>query len=165
MTKLGHVGFGRPDGYSVGQELAISCNDYPMLWDREATWEERRRQLSEAIAERSGKPFAPFTPAEVALAPDWTYLECLGAPSPGPHYEPPADPDAPAPDIPVLVVAGELDSVTSPPEARAVAAEFPDSTLFVWRNAGHVQSLYDPESKGAVRIRRFLRSNGDGAPG
>ena len=26
-------------------------------------------------------------------------------------------------------------------EGRAAAAEFPDSELFVWRNAGHVQSL------------------------
>jgi pimeloyl-ACP methyl ester carboxylesterase len=154
--------YGKPGGYSVGQELAISCNDYPMLWDKEASWEERRRQLSETIAERSGRPFEPFTPAEVALAPEWTYLECLGAPPPGPLYERPAAADAPAPDIPVLVIAGELDNVTSPPEARAVAAEFPDSTLFVWRNAGHVQSLYDPQSEGAVRIRRFLRENDGG---
>jgi pimeloyl-ACP methyl ester carboxylesterase len=154
--------YGKPGGYSVGQELAVSCNDYPMLWDKEASWEERRRQLSEAIAERSGRPFEPFTPAEVALAPEWTYLECLGAPPPGPLYEPPADADAPSPDIPVLVVAGELDNVTSPAEARAVAGEFPDSTLFVWRNAGHVQSLYDSGSEGAVRIRRFLRENDGG---
>jgi pimeloyl-ACP methyl ester carboxylesterase len=152
--------YGKPGGYSVGQELAISCNDYPMLWDKEASWEERRRQLSAAIAGRSGRTFEPFTPAEVALAPEWTYLECLGAPPPGPLYEPPAAADAPAPEIPVLVVAGELDNVTSPPEARAVAAEFPDSELFVWRNAGHVQSLYDSASEGAVRIRRFLRQNG-----
>lgn len=162
MAREGHVGFGPPDGYSVGQELTISCNDYPMIWDKSASWEERRKQYGEAIASYPKDAFAPFTPAEVALTPDYPYKECLGAPKPGPLYEPPAEDDAPAPDIPVLVISGELDDVTSPAEGRAAAAEFPDSELFVWRNAGHVQSLYDPASKGAVKIRRFLRENGSG---
>ncbi|HET6829907.1 MAG TPA: alpha/beta hydrolase [Solirubrobacterales bacterium] len=159
--------YGKPGGYSVGEELAVSCNDFPMPWDKEASWEERRRQLAAAIAGLPRDAFAPFTPAEVALAPDWTYLECLGAPPPTDHYERPAERTAVAPEIPVLVVAGELDNITSPPEARAVAADFPQSKLFLWRNAGHVYSLYDPDSKGAVRIRRFLRSkdSGSGSPG
>ena len=160
MTKQGHVGFGPPDGYSVGQELTISCNDYPMVWDKSASWEERRKQLGDAIDAYPKDAFAPFTPAEVILTPDYPYRECLGAPKPGRFYEPPAEDDAPAPDIPVLVISGELDDVTSPAEGRAAAAEFPNSELFVWRNAGHVQSLYDPASKGAVKIREFLRENG-----
>ena len=102
----------------------------------------------------------PFTPRELALTTDAGYLECLTAPRPGPLYEPPAEESAPAPDIPVLVISGELDNVTSPAEGRAVAAEFPDSTQFVWRGAGHVQSLYDPASKGARKIRAFLREHG-----
>lgn len=154
--------YGKPGGYSVGEELAVSCNDYPMPWDKDASWEERRRQLADAIEELPADAFAPFTPAEVALAPDWMYLECLGAPAPGPLYERPAESDAAAPEMPVLVVAGELDNITSPPEARAVAADFPNAELFVWPNAGHVQSLYDPQSEGAVRIRRFLRRNDGG---
>ncbi len=64
--------------------------------------------------------------------------------------------------MPVLVIGGELDDVTSPAEARATAALFPNSELFLWRNAGHVYSLYDPGSKGAVRIREFLRRNQSG---
>jgi pimeloyl-ACP methyl ester carboxylesterase len=159
LTSVGHVGFGKPRSYAVGQELAVSCNDYPMLWDKDAGWEERRRQLGAAIAAQPQDSFAPFTPAEVALTPDWPYRECLGAPRPGPLYEPPAAESAPAPDVPVLVVSGELDDITSPAEGRAAAALFPDSRQFVWRNAGHVQSLYDPGSKGAVRIRAFLRSH------
>ncbi|GIK77960.1 MAG: alpha/beta fold hydrolase [Thermoleophilia bacterium] len=154
--------YGKPGGYSVGEELAVSCNDYPMPWDKDASWEERRRQLGDAIDGLSPEAFAPFTAAEVALAPDWMYLECLGAPPPGPLYERPAERDAAAPEVPVLVVAGELDNITSPPEARAVAADFPNAELFLWRNAGHVQSLYDPRSEGAVRIRRFLRENDGG---
>ena len=162
MTRPGHVAFGEPEGYSVGQELTISCNDYPMRWDKDASWEERRRQLSESIAEYPKRAFAPFTPAEVALTPDYSYTECLGAPPPSEHYEPPAESGAEAPEMPVLVIGGELDDVTSPAEARATAALFPNSELFLWRNAGHVYSLYDPGSKGAVRIREFLRRNQSG---
>ncbi|MCB0875067.1 MAG: alpha/beta fold hydrolase [Solirubrobacterales bacterium] len=160
MTAEGHVGFGKPSGYSVGQELAISCNDYPMRWDKGASWEERRRQFGAAIAGYPKRAFAPFTPAEVALTPDYSYDECLGAPPPSPLYEPPAEPGAEGPDVPVFVIGGELDDVTSPAEAKAAAALFPDSELFIWPNAGHVYSLYDPSSRGAVRIREFLRENG-----
>lgn len=160
LTEEGRIGFGDPSGYSVGQELTISCNDYPMLWDKGATWEERRRQLSAAIEAYPQDAFAPFTPAEIALTPDYPYRECLGAPPPGEHYEPAAAESAPAPTAPVLVIAGELDDVTSPAEARAAARLFRNPEFFLWRNAGHVQSLGDPDSRGAVGIRRFLRRHG-----
>lgn len=159
LTQPGRAGFGAARNYSVGQELAISCNDYPMLWDKKAPWAERRRQLSEAIEQYPGEAFAPFTPAEIALESDYFYRECLGAPAPTDMYEPAAADDAPAPDVPVLVIAGELDNVTSPAEARAAAALFPDAEFLLWRNAGHVKSLYDKDSKGAVEIRRFLREH------
>lgn len=162
LTREGRVSFGKPGGYSVGLELAISCNDYPMIWDKDASWEQRRKQLGAAIDAYPEDAFAPFTPAEIALTADYSYRECLGAPRPSRLYEPPADESAAAPDIPVLVIAGELDNVTSPAEGRAAAAEFPGAKLFAWRNAGHVYSLYDPQSKGAVRIRGFLRRNGSG---
>ena len=160
MTKLGRASYGKADHYSVGQELTVSCNDYPMIWDKAASEPDRRRQLDEAIRAYPKDAFQPFTPRELALTTDAGYLECLTAPRPGPLYEPPAEESAPAPDIPVLVISGELDNVTSPAEGRAVAAEFPDSTQFVWRNAGHVQSLYDAGSKGARKIRAFLREHG-----
>ena len=55
-----------------------------------------------------------------------------------------------------MVISGELDNVTSPAEGRAAAALFPDSHFFLWKNAGHVFSLNDEDSPGAVKIRRFL---------
>jgi len=164
LTETGRVGFGRPQSYSVGQELAVSCNDYEMPWSKVGSWEQRRKQLDAAIAARPRRSFAPFTPAEIALAPRWWgYRSCLGAPRPSPLYEPPATASAAAPDIPVLVISGELDNVTSPAEGRAAAALFPDGRQFVWRNAGHVQALYDPRSKGAARIRAFLRRHSGAA--
>ena len=161
LTAPGRRGFGAPGKYSVGQEMAISCNDYPMIWDKNAPDPDRRRQLADAIAAYPQDAFAPFTAEEIVMKSDYSYRECLGAPRPGDLYEPPAPQSATAPDIPVLVVAGELDNVTSPAEAEMTAALFPNSELFLWRNAGHVQSLNSPYSAGAITIRRFLRAHVD----
>jgi len=59
----------------------------------------------------------------------------------------------------MLVVAGELDDITTPIEGRWVAEEFPNSTFYLVRDAGHVSSLYDGRSQEAQRIRRFLRGH------
>jgi pimeloyl-ACP methyl ester carboxylesterase len=57
----------------------------------------------------------------------------------------------------VLVVAGELDSVTTPREGERVAAEFPNSELYVARGKGHVAALLNRRGPAATTIRRFLR--------
>ena len=158
LAKIGRAGYGDPARYSFGQELTISCNDYPMIWDKEASENARREQLTEAIAGYRKERFAPFTPGEIALSSDVGYLECLSWPAPGPNYEPPAEESDPSPELPTLVVAGELDNVTSPEEARHVAADFPNSKLFIARNDGHVYSLYDSTSPEAKRIRAFIRN-------
>lgn len=92
------------------------------------------------------------------MSDDFGYLECLTWPRPTGRYEPPVPPGAEAPDVPVLVVAGEMDDVTTPHEGEVVAELFPDSEYFEARNAGHVAALYDSKSPPAVEMRRFLRS-------
>jgi pimeloyl-ACP methyl ester carboxylesterase len=157
LTRPRRSGSGDAFGYSRGLELAVSCNDYPMLWEKGAPEAVRRRRLQDEIAGYPRDRFAPFTPKEIALTPDWGYLACLAWPGPSPFYEPAADPAAEPPDVPVLVVSGELDDVTSPREGREAAALFEDSEFFLAPNAGHVSSLYDPASPEARRIRSFLR--------
>ncbi len=149
--------YGNPRVYSRGQELAVSCNDYPMLWDKRAGGGERRRQLHAAIRRKPARAFAPFSPAEVALEAFSSYHECLRWPRPTGLYEPPAPRGAEAPDVPVLVMDGELDNVTSPGEAAKVAAAFPDARRVIVRNAGHVPSLYGARFPGAERrVRGFI---------
>ena len=160
LVAVNHLGFGNQRYYSRGLELAVSCNDYPMLWDKAASEPERRRQLERAVREYPKDRFEPFTPREVAIASEAGYLECLGWPAPSELYEPPAAPDATAPDVPTLVISGELDNVTSPTEARRVADDFPDSRLAVIRGAGHVPSLYGSLYPAAGRVRAFLRRHG-----
>ncbi len=143
--------------YSRAGELVFGCNDYPMIWDRNAAEPERRAQLDRAIREYDRDAFAPFTPREIALSSELGYLECLTWPPPRLPREPAVAAAAEPTEAPVLVVNGELDDITTPREGRLVADEFPDSRFYEARNAGHTLPLYDSHSKPAKRIRRFLR--------
>jgi pimeloyl-ACP methyl ester carboxylesterase len=146
--------------YSRGDEVAVSCNDYPMLWDKDAGPAARRRQLRARLATYPRGEFAPFTAREIGIRSTAGYLECLRWPKPSDLYEPPAPPGAPAPRMPTLVIAGELDDVTSPAEGRMVAADFADSRYMEIRNGGHVPTLYGGRYRARHRVRVFLRRHG-----
>jgi pimeloyl-ACP methyl ester carboxylesterase len=150
------VGYRRPRSYSAAHELVVSCNDYPMLWDNSASEPERRVQLEEAIRAQQPGRFKPFTPREQALAGDIGYLWCLTWPPPTELYEPPISNDDTPTEAPVLVVNGEMDSLTTPHEGKLVAEEFPNGELYIARNGGHVNPLYYLNGKAAKKIRTFL---------
>jgi pimeloyl-ACP methyl ester carboxylesterase len=118
-------------------------------------------QLERAIRSKDRDTLAPFTPREIALSVNFGYQYCLGWPQPTAVYEPPVAPDDRPTTAPVLVVAGEMDNLTTPEEGRKVAAEFPHSQLYLARNAGHVNALYYRDGDAASRIRRFLRERPD----
>jgi pimeloyl-ACP methyl ester carboxylesterase len=160
LTAVGSGGYGNYRYYSRGDELTVSCNDYPMLWDKSSGPAARRLQLGAAVSRYPAQLFAPFTPREVALKASAGYRECLRWPKPSRFYEPPAEPQAPRPTMPTLVISGELDDVTSPAEGAAVARDFTNSRQIVIRNAGHVPSLYGGRYPARDAVRRFLLANG-----
>lgn len=65
-------------------------------------------------------------------------------------------------DVPVLVVAGEMDWAACPPVVGEVARLFGDSTFVVLDGAGHYPWLDDPGRFVAV-VSEFLESAGGGA--
>ena len=152
------LGYGHLRHYSVTEEEVVSCNDYPLLWDKNASEAQRRQQLERAVSTYRNDALAPFTPREVALSSDTLYQYCLTAPRPTSLYEPPVSPGEHPTEAPVLVVSGELDNVTTPYEGRLVAAKFHDARQYVARGAGHVADLYDGSNPPAVRTRHFLRN-------
>jgi pimeloyl-ACP methyl ester carboxylesterase len=101
--------------------------------------------------------------------------ECLAMASPGAVYSscltwpaPPADGlEPPVPTgwrapiaFPTLILAGQVDDITSVAEARQVRRRFPRSHLYVVPDRGHASSLYFPFRSPAVgAIRRFIASN------
>ena len=159
LIKLGKFGSGSEEDYSRAGEMAVSCNDYPLFWDKEASEEERRAQFEEKVRNYPRpKEFAPFTPREIAYSEGTSFLYCISWPPPTDLYEPPADPETQEPtEAPVLVISGEFDDLTTAHEGKVVADLFPDSEHFIARNAGHVDALYASRGDAARKIREFLR--------
>lgn len=158
----GPAGHGELSEFSYGLEIAVECNDYPLLWDPRATVDERIRQLSAAVAALPKGYFAPFGRREYLLSQAAHLTSCLTWPAPPPGgLEPPVPADWRAPTtFPTLILAGQVDDVTSVAEARQVRRRFPRSHLYVVPNRGHSSSLYFPfRSPGVGAIRRFIASN------
>jgi len=134
-----------PSDFSYGLYTAVSCSDYPLLYDLTQPRAVRNRQYAAALAAaRQYRPglFAPFTIDE-AIASD-TYITPLDTCLPWPM--PPAGivqgQPIPAADrfpaVPTLVLSGDLDSVTSPTDAAEVTAQFPDALHLIVPNLPHV---------------------------
>jgi pimeloyl-ACP methyl ester carboxylesterase len=143
--------------FSEGLYLAVTCHDYPQLWDPAASPAVRREQLAQARAALPAGQFAPFSPTV------WTGLDYEGATAclrwPGPRRpDPPVPPGAPYPAVPTLVINGDLDNITASSGARVVAGRFPRSTFVEMQNTIHVSALGDRSGCAAPLVRRFIRT-------
>lgn len=158
----GPAGRGELGEFSYGLEITVECNDYPLLWDPAAAIDERIRQLSAAVTRLPRGYFAPFGRREYLLSSAAHLTNCLNWPAPPPGgLEPPVPAGWRAPGtFPTLILAGQVDDITSVVEARQVKRRFPRSRLYVVPDRGHVSSLYFPfRSPAAGVIRRFIASN------
>jgi pimeloyl-ACP methyl ester carboxylesterase len=140
-----HWGAGDVHVYSEGLATATACNDYPQVWDIHAPLGERPAMFRQALADlRRDHPraFAPFTIDDWVGAYASDAASCIRWPVPAMHV-PPLPPGGSYPDVPVLVLDGEFDSLTSPEGARAVADRFPGATFVEVANSLHVTALGD----------------------
>jgi pimeloyl-ACP methyl ester carboxylesterase len=145
--------------YSQGLYMAVSCHDYPTIWDPAADPAERRAQLDEAIDRLAPDAFAPFS-RDTWLHSLYEYelvYGCLKWPRPA-IPDPPFPADAVRSEVPMLVLNGELDITTPLSDARAAADAWPDATLVEVRNEVHISALYDMEDCASVIARRFIRT-------
>jgi len=145
--------------YSPGQALAVSCHDYPQLFTRSAGTSVRRTQVKEAIAAKQRSDpsvYAPFTIGEY-LRSDWAEQEvCVTWPlrAVAPDLRLPSLADAP--DVPVLVISGDLDTITTAAEGQLVADAFPRSQHLIVENGLHVNALGNPGGCAAAAVRTFV---------
>ena len=152
-----------PSAYSAGLYMAVSCHDYPTIWDRARSKADRRRQLQAAIGDVSPDAFAPFTKDAwlASLYEHQLVYGCLGWPAPS-VPDPPFPAGVEHPDMPVLVLNGELDITTPLADARRTARAFPNATLVEVPNEIHVSALYDAQNCARMIVRRFLRTLASG---
>ena len=151
--------------YSEGLDAAVACHDYPQLYNMKAPpGAVRERQLARAVAARTRTDphtYSPFTVREYADS-DWQALDwCTRWPvAPADNPAGPIRPTVGYPDVPVLVMSGELDSITTAAEGDLVASQFPNARHIVVRNSFHVTALSDRDGCGERILRAFVRAPG-----
>ncbi|MEO8423800.1 MAG: alpha/beta fold hydrolase [Actinomycetota bacterium] len=153
-------GAGDIHAYSEGQATATGCNDYPQLWDIQAPVNERVAEYRAALdALRRDDPhaFAPFAIDDWVVSSSTLFTSCIRWPPPESHV-PAKPPAATYPDVPVLVLDGDLDSLTSPEGAEAVADRFPNATFVEVPNSTHVTALGDLRDCTSALVLDFVRT-------
>ena len=155
-----------PGKWSAGLAAAVMCQDPPQIFDMRLAPALRARDRDRAIARRRREQpdtYAPFSIDEYRGMPlDYNYLDqCVAWPvSPAGHPASRVVPrNALYPDIPALIISGELDDITSVAEGAAVARAFKHGRQVVIANSFHVNALPRARSAcGAKIVRRFIAS-------
>lgn len=157
--------FGLPRFYSAGLFTAVSCTDNPQIYDMTSPPALRRPQGKVATAQQQATApdiYAPFTIAEYRSQPlEYSYLDlCLNWPVPSLAYPPgqPVTPGAEFTPAPVLVLSGDLDTITAPASGNQAAALFSNSTWLPVFNSFHVTALGDQDDCASRIVRLFVET-------
>ncbi|MFE3878127.1 alpha/beta fold hydrolase [Kitasatospora sp. NPDC059146] len=136
--------------------LAVTCNDYARAWDQDAPVAERRRQYRAALAATDPADFGAFSAKGWAEGQTDGGDNCLNWPRRGTARPQPTDLRN-VPDVPVLVLSGDLDTNTPELNSRRAAAQFKHSAFVSVPNSGHVPEM---ESTGCTLeiAGRFIRT-------
>jgi pimeloyl-ACP methyl ester carboxylesterase len=121
---------------SPAQSFGTQCHDYPRAYSSASGPPARRASYQRALAAIDPRAFRPFSPAAWTSAGFEATDTCIEWPG---NRRPaaPLRPRASMPDVPVLVLAGDLDANTPSSAGRQVARQFPRATFAVIPNAGH----------------------------
>jgi pimeloyl-ACP methyl ester carboxylesterase len=155
-----------PDVYSAGLFVSVSCTDYPQIYDMSSDFRKRvaeRNRSFEEEEENDPRVYAPFTISEFNAIPlDSSVLDlCLSWPVPVLRAYPPGQP-VPAgtqfTSAPVLVLSGDLDSLTPAEQAANATRLFEHAKQIVLANSFHVTALGDEDNCASELVRRFVRN-------
>ena len=126
----------------------------PSTWRRR--FAVRAAQFAAAQASLPDALYAPFS-AEAFTGTDYQGAgACLRWPAPS-RPDPPGPAVLRYPDVPTLVLVGDLDTITPLADSAVVARRFPRGRLVVIRNQVHVTALADHDGCAARIVRRFVR--------
>jgi len=118
--------------FSAAVTVATLCEETALPWPRAAAITDRSAYAEAAAAALPEYAFLPFnrtTALEgpiVELCRNWPLAP-----------DPPVLPSGPLPDVPVLLLAGQLDLTTPVETARRTAALFRHASVYVARDVGH----------------------------
>ncbi len=157
---------GDPAKWSAGLAAAVMCQDAPQIFDMRLEPASRAADRDRAIEQRKREhpdTYAPFTIDEYRGMPlDYSFIDqCVTWPvaplsHPASHV---ADGEAHFPQVPALVISGELDALTTVADGAAVTGAFERGRQITIANSFHVNALPRARSGCAARIvRRFVQT-------
>jgi pimeloyl-ACP methyl ester carboxylesterase len=157
----------KPRSFSAGLFVAVSCSDYPQLYDMHLDQAQRQAALAAAVARRQHDHpdnYAPFSIADmrasalqentIDLCLTWPVAPAglaIGQPLRGDDGR-----DLPAPLVPTLILSGEFDLGTTVQEGIEAATLFPKATRIVLRNSFHANALDAGNSCAGALVREFI---------
>jgi pimeloyl-ACP methyl ester carboxylesterase len=150
-----------PAKFSAGLAAAVFCQDPPQIFDMHLPPAQRAAARDLLMAKRRAAApgtYAPFTIDEYRRMPlDYAFIdECVEWPARA-DATPLVFDQSRYPSVPVLVVSGELDNMTSVADGADAAARFPRAQHVVVANGLHVNALPHSRSEcGALLVRRFM---------
>ena len=155
-----------PAKWSAGLAAAVTCQDLLQVFDMSLAPAARQAARDQAVTERRQQfpdTYAPFTIDEFRGMPlDYSFIDqCVTWPvSPAAHPAGHVTPaDAPYPDVPALIISGELDDITTIADGAAVAGKFKRGRQVRIANSFHVNALAHARSAcGAELVQRFIRN-------
>jgi TAP-like protein len=150
---------GPADEFDDGSYQATTCLDYPQPFSYFVSAAKRQEQYAAAVAALPRNLFAPFTVHEWVTEPEEEFDACLNWPAPPKSLRPinqTATPYAPK-SLPVLVLSGDLDSLTTPHEGRQVAQDMgPSARWILIHNDVQINALDDTFGCASGLVRRFI---------
>ena len=133
------IDYGDPTFFSEGDFLATQCIDMTEPYNWRNSVSRRTAELNDAISDLPLGYFSPFT-NDVARYPIFAFEEqCLNWQRPTPR-DPVLPPRPVFPDVPVLVLHGDMDAQISTEQDQAIAEQFPHGTFIQVASSGHVTS-------------------------
>jgi pimeloyl-ACP methyl ester carboxylesterase len=143
---------GSPRDFSSALYAATSCEDIAFPWTRFSDLATRFGQISAAVAQIPAASLYPFD-ADTAAGNDFIRM-CRRWPeaAPGPFV-----PAGPLPDVPVLMLSGEVDLRTPVETAATAAADWPNAQRLTVPGTGHSTLSADFSGCAQRAAARFMR--------
>ena len=149
--------------FNDGLYQATTCLDYPQPFSYSQTPAQRAGQYARTVAALPAGMFTPFTVHEWVTEPEEEFDACLDWPAPA-HPDPPITTPPPyaPPNLPVLVLSGDLDSLTTPAEGRQTTRDMgPSARWILIHNDTHVNAMDDPVGCASGLVQTFIRDPAD----
>jgi pimeloyl-ACP methyl ester carboxylesterase len=145
--------------FNDGSYQATTCLDYPQPFSYRVRPAQRQRQYDEAVARLPRHLFAPFSVHDWVTEPAEEFDACIDWPAPSKSLTPvntTPRPYAPA-TLPVLVLSGDLDSLTTPFEGRQTAKDMgPSARWILVRNDVHINAMDDTFGCASGLVDEFI---------